>query len=104
MLMTDTVLISLVGAAATVTLAIVNGVFAMMANARSKRNEDHLVENKAAIEVIKNHTDGMTERIATLAGEKGALEGHAQGVIEGAAAEKCRFKGDDTTCKFSGAV
>ena len=87
--MTDTVLISLVGAAATVSLAIVNGVFAMMANARGKRNETqlkensgHLVDTKADVAAIKLQTDGMTQRIETLAGEKGVLEGHAQGMLD----------------------
>ena len=83
--MTDTVLISLVGAAATVSLAIVNGVFAMMSNARGKRNEAHLVETKADVAAIKTQTDGMTDRIATLAGEKGVLEGHAQGMLDAGA-------------------
>lgn len=80
--MTDTVLISLVGAAATVSLAIVNGVFAMMANTRSKRNEGHLVEAKADMAAIRVQTDGMTEHIVRLAAEKGVLEGHAQGMVD----------------------
>ena len=41
-----------------------------------------VAETQAAVVQIKKQTDGMTERIATLAGAKGVLEGHAQGMAD----------------------
>ena len=80
--MTDTVLISLIGAGATVILATVNGVFALLANARAKRNEEHLLKTKDDVAVIKTQTDDMTERGEALAKKVGMLEGHAQGMAD----------------------
>ena len=91
--MTDTVLISLVGASATVLVSVVNATYALIGNARGIRNEGHLVENKAAIAAIRVQTDGMTDRIATLAGEKGVLEGHAQGLADAAAVPADKQRG-----------
>lgn len=85
MVLTDTVIISLVGAAATVIVSMVNAGFAWLGNARAKRNEGHLVETKEAVAMIQTQTNGMSDKIATLAGEKGVLEGHAQGMLDAGA-------------------
>ena len=86
MLVTDTVLISLIGACATVALAGVNGVFAIIANNRSKRNEtqlglnsDHLVETKAAVLQVQTQTDGMSKDLAKATGQREYTRGQHEG-------------------------
>jgi hypothetical protein len=77
--MTDTVMISLIGAGATVALATVNGVFAIIGNARGSRNEQHLVETKEAVLQVQKQTDGLQDKLMKAVGETE----HAKGVSEG---------------------
>lgn len=93
MLVTDTVLISLIGACATVALAGVNGVFAIISNNRSKRNEDrsirnetqleansnHLAETKAAVMQVQTQTDGMSKDLAKATGQREYTRGQHEG-------------------------
>src|ERR1035437_6914237 len=95
MLVTDTVLISLIGACATVALAGVNGVFAIVANNRSKRSEersirnetqlgvnsDHLVETKAAVMQVQTQTDGMSKDLAKATGQREYARGQHEGDV-----------------------
>ena len=82
-MMTDSVTISLVGACATVALAVVNGVFSVVANARSKRNEGHLVETKEAVMKVQRQTDGMSDCLLKVTGEAEFAKGLKQGTEEG---------------------
>jgi len=78
-MMTDTVLISLVGAAATVVVSMVNAGFAFLSNRRGKRNEEHLVETKQAVMAVQNQTNGMSESLAKVTGQKEYARGQHEG-------------------------
>jgi len=99
-MMTDTVVISLVGAAATVAVAIVNAVFAFLGNRRGKRNERHIVQAKDSIKALEVQTNGMQERLLKVTGESE----HAKGVkqAEDEAERICRYKAADDSCRFPG--
>jgi 3'-phosphoadenosine 5'-phosphosulfate (PAPS) 3'-phosphatase len=99
-MMTDSVVISLVGAAATVLVAVVNAVFAYLGARRGKRTERHVAEAKNSLETLKQQTNGMQERLL----EVTAKAEHAKGVkqAEDEAAGICRYKAADDSCKFPG--
>ena len=102
-MLTDSVTISLVGAAATVLVSIVNAVFGYITNQRGKRNEDHLLATKDAVETLKVQTDGIQEKLLQVTGEAE----HAKGIIAGTAtaraqAAKCQYIGPDDTCRYPG--
>ncbi len=86
--MTDTVMISLIGAGATVALATVNGIFAIIGNARGARNEQHLVETKEAVMKVQTQTDGLQDKLMKAVGETE----HAKGVKEGESAASGQTK------------
>ena len=79
LLITDTVLISLIGACATVALAAVNGVFAVISNARGIRNEEHLMETKKAVLQVQTQTDGLSKDLAKVTGQKEYARGQHEG-------------------------
>jgi hypothetical protein len=89
---------------ATVLVSIVNAVFGYVTNARGKRNEDHLLATKDAVETLK---DGISEKLLKVTGDagraQGILTGHAEAKAEADAdALKCQFKAPDSTCKYPG--
>ena len=102
-MLTDSVTISLVGAAATVLVSIVNAVFGYITNQRGKRNEDHLLATKDAVETLKVQTNGISEKLLQVTGEaeraKGVLAGHAEAKAD---AIKCQFQAADNSCKSPG--
>lgn len=97
----DSVAISLVGAGATVAVSLVNAIFSLIGNQRGKRNEDHLVQTKSAVEKLTVQTDGMQTKLLQVTGEseraKGVLVGHAE---EKAESVKCQYQGEDKTCRY----
>jgi hypothetical protein len=105
MVLTDSVAISLVGAAATVLVSIVNAVFGYITNQRGKRNEDHLLATKDAVETLKVQTNGISEKLLLVTADaeraKGVLAGHAEEKAD-AEALKCQFQAADSTCKYPG--
>jgi hypothetical protein len=99
----------LVGAAATVLVSIINAVFAFVGNQRAKRNENHLVATKEAVETLKIQTNGMQDKLLQTTGEaeraKGVLVGHAEADAEAAVeaeTAKCQYKAVDNTCNYPG--
>ena len=106
-MLTDSVTISLVGAGATVLVSIINAVFAFVGNQRAKRNENHLVATKEAVETLKIQTNGMQDKLLQTTGEaeraKGVLVGHAEADAEAdAEAAKCQYKAADDKCQYPG--
>ncbi len=61
--MTDTVTISLIGAASTVIISLVNAGLALLNHDRGVRNERTLVD-------LKQQTNGIQEKLVTVTGEK----------------------------------
>jgi meiotically up-regulated gene 157 (Mug157) protein len=97
----------LVGAVATVLVSIVNAAFAYVTNQRGKRNEDHLVATKEAVETLKIQTNGISEKLLQVTGDaeraKGVLTGHAEAKADADAdALKCQFKASDDSCRYPG--
>ncbi len=60
--MSDTVTISLIGAASTVVISLVNAGLALMSHDRGKRNEQTLVD-------LKQQTNGIQEKLVKVTGE-----------------------------------
>lgn len=107
LILTDSVTISLVGAAATVLVSIINAVFSFLGNQRGKRNEDHLVATKEAVQTLQVQTNGMQENLLRVTGEseraKGNLAGHAEAeAAMEAETVKCQYKAVDNTCNYPG--
>jgi hypothetical protein len=104
-MLTDSVMISLVGAGATVIVSIVNAAFGYVTNQRGKRNEEHLLSTKSAVEVLRVQTNGISEKLLQVTGAaeraKGVLAGHAEEKADVAAAG-CQFKASDDSCKYPG--
>lgn len=73
--------IALIGAVSAIASA---GIGAYN-NELARRSLRHTAETKADVAEIKKQTNGMSKRIETLAGEKGVLEGHAQGLVDAGA-------------------
>ncbi len=62
MFISDPVMISMVGAVATVLVSIVNAVLAFSSHERGKRNENNL-------SALKEQTNGIQERLVKVTGE-----------------------------------
>ena len=87
-------------------VSIINAVFAFIGNARSKRNETHLVATKEAVETLKVQTNGMQDKLLQTTGDaeraKGVLVGHAEAEADRVEANRCQYKAGDDTCKYPG--
>lgn len=73
MTMSDAVIISLIAAGSSLMAALVgmaNNVLARKNDAQNVRIETHLEEAKATSERIVKQTDGLSEKLATVTGEK----------------------------------
>ncbi len=60
--MSDTVVISLIGSAATVVVSLINAGLALMSHERGKRNEQSLTS-------LKEQTNGIQEKLVKVTGE-----------------------------------
>ena len=91
--MTDSVTISMVGAVATVAVALLNAVFAFLSARQGKRNEQHIVQAKDALQTLEVRTNGMQEKLLLVT----AQAEHAKGVkqAEDDATIVCRYKAAD---------
>ncbi len=94
--LTDTVVISLIGAAATVAVSMVNAFFGYIGAVRGRRNEEHLLQTKESVAILVTQTNGIQERLLKVTGESE----RAKGVKEAEDAAACRYKAPDDSCKF----
>ncbi len=60
--MSDTVVISLIGSAATVIVSLINAALAFSGHERGKRNEQSL-------DVLKQQTNGIQDKLVKVTGE-----------------------------------
>lgn len=74
--MTDAVIISLIGAAATVSVSVVNAIQGYMSGRRGKRNEEHL-------QALREQTDGIQDQLIQATKESSFAKGLKQGQSEG---------------------
>lgn len=83
MTLSDNVIIAGIGAIATILVSTINVVFSVIGSNRSKRNEQHLVDNKEQLKTLVTQTDGLTKELVRVTGQseraKGVLEGEAHG-------------------------
>ncbi len=77
--LTENVTISLIGAATTVVLSVINLSFAMKSNRRGQRNEYHLVETKASVKQLAGQTNGIQAELLKVTGEAEFAKGLKQG-------------------------
>lgn len=80
------VTIAMIAAVASFATALLGAIVGLVNNATGRRNEAHAVEAKAniqetqaAVAVVSRQTNGMSERLAAVTGEKEFARGQHEG-------------------------